>query len=180
MPRYSPNLNESGSALRWRGVESLDRMQSPRMSRCSIASPIGVAIALALVSSGCAPRLLEREVHDRSEAAKIDHDEGYLKAHMLDGALCVLSQWDVDESRWQLTGSGVRYDANRDTSGVGNLVVSIDSVALFETNSAPISPAIGPMLLMTVASGAMTAYCAGPPEGVLRIVPDVLRGERRG
>ena len=141
------------------------------MSRCSKTSPIGVAIALAIVSSGCGPRLLKREIHDRSEAAKIDHDAGYLKAHMLDGALCVLSQWHVDEDGWQLTGSGVRYDANRDTSAVGNLIVSIDSVALFETNSAPVSPAIGPMLLMTGASAAMTIYCAANPKACFGSCP---------
>lgn len=59
----------------------------------------------------------------------------FLKAHLKNGDVCILNEtWEVDTVQNSVSGDGSRYDFNRHLVETGILTVSIDSVAIFETN----------------------------------------------
>lgn len=60
----------------------------------------------------------------------------YLKAHMKNGTLYVLAdQWKIDTSTHRVIGTGQLYGLNRNLVSTGPVQISIDSVAIFETNT---------------------------------------------
>ncbi len=59
----------------------------------------------------------------------------FLKAHLKNGDVCILTDsWEVDTIANKLTGDGIQYDFNRNREYKGIISISIDSVAIFETN----------------------------------------------
>ena len=59
----------------------------------------------------------------------------FLKAHLKSGDICILEDtWAIDTLENIVTGTGTRYDFNRNLASQGALAVAIDSVAIFETN----------------------------------------------
>ena len=59
----------------------------------------------------------------------------FLKAHLTNGDVCIFKDsWQVDSTQTFVSGVGTRYDFNRIVVVDGNLIISIDSVAIFETN----------------------------------------------
>ena len=118
-----------------------------------------IPLLLLLALSGCATRL-HREVVAPNAAATVDRKAPFLKVHMRDGSVFVLSPWTVDDSLHVVTGTGTRYDAARTAIGDGSHVVAIDSVALFETNVARPSESVAALAVVTGISAGLTVYCA--------------------
>ncbi|MBK8552480.1 MAG: hypothetical protein IPL53_15970 [Ignavibacteria bacterium] len=59
----------------------------------------------------------------------------FLKAHLKNGDICIFrNTWNVDTVQNTVSGTGVRYDFNRNISSEGSILLSVDSVAIFETN----------------------------------------------
>lgn len=59
----------------------------------------------------------------------------FLKSHMKNGDVYILNdQWTIDTIANRVIGFGTRYDFNRNQTYKGNIVIPIDSVAIFETN----------------------------------------------
>ena len=90
----------------------------------------------------------------------LDKRSRYLKAHMRDGGVYVLSQWAVDEAARTVSGEGKRYDAQRRAVAAGRQFFPLDEVALFETNVPTQSPAVQALALITGVSLAATVFCA--------------------
>lgn len=60
----------------------------------------------------------------------------FMKAHLKNGDVCILKDsWAIDTIQNHVKGYGIRYDFNRKRVEENNLVIPIDSVAIFETNS---------------------------------------------
>lgn len=97
-------------------------------------------------------------------------DSPYLKAHMKDGRLYVLSKWTADGGAVKGTGQLVEVDRIHSRSGV--FEVHFADVALFETN-APVrtSPALAAMLVVTGASIAVTVACILNPKACFGSCP---------
>src|SRR5688572_22178294 len=93
--------------------------------------PLAAAVALLLLSTCTIERQLTRGGLPRD----IDSEAKYLKAHMRNGDLYILSGWRVDEGQGRVTGQGFHYDDNRRIKADGPLVVPLAEVALFETNT---------------------------------------------
>lgn len=111
--------------------------------------------------TGCArTNLLERKLVPPASIGQLDRGAEFLKAHMLDGGVYVLSAWGVEAGGRHVTGRGARFSAGRDTLATGELRVAIDSVAVFETNQTSLSPRIAALSVVTGASAALTLVCA--------------------
>src|SRR5687767_3653282 len=68
-----------------------------------------------------------RTLTDPAQVATVDKTSPFLKAHMRNGNVYVLSQWTLDTLAKTVAGQGAQLDVNRDTVGTGTLVVPLDS-----------------------------------------------------
>ena len=97
----------------------------------------------------------------------------YLKIHMYNGAVYVLSQWTVDSVTHSIMGQGKLLDAYRQELEEGTFTVDIDSVAIFETNKVRPSAIIAPMAIITGISVSVTAYCIANPKACFGSCPTI-------
>ncbi|HEX2975411.1 MAG TPA: hypothetical protein VHO68_05700 [Bacteroidales bacterium] len=95
----------------------------------------------------------------------------YLKAHMKNGNLYVLQDWKLDDSKKNITGSGRLYDPYRNSLYSGMVSVNADSVAIFETNTLEMSPAMGALTVFTGITAAVTLYCIINPKACFGSCP---------
>jgi hypothetical protein len=121
-----------------------------------------VALGL-LLPAGCVQRV-KRELKPAEQAVSLDGRSPFLKAHLLDGRVYVLSQWKVDEQSRTISGQGEMLGLNREVLATGALTVRLDEVALFETNVVKQSPSVTALAVVTGASAAMTVVCATNPK----------------
>ncbi len=127
-------------------------------------------VAISVGTVGCAHKA-SRQISDPAAGAVPRADAEYLKAHMRDGELFVLQAWRVDDDSRLVEGSGTRYDFNRQVTATGPFVLSLDSVALFETNAVRVSSSIVPLTILSVASVGMTIYCISNPKACFGSCP---------
>ena len=129
---------------------------------------------LLILSMGCALKVQEKALHRADDLATeegLDGRSPWLKAHLPDGDLYLLSNWRVDESRRVIVGEGTWMDPRRDVIATGPFVVPLDSVAIFESNVIQTSPAVAGLTVLTVASLAMTVYCITNPKACFGSCP---------
>lgn len=139
---------------------------------------VGLLAVIAALFSACVHKV-ERNLADPSHAAALDTDSEFLKAHMRDGGLYVLTAWDVNEADERVSGNGTLFDYNRRILDTGPFDVSLDSVALFETNAVRVSSSIVPLTIMTVGTVAVGVYCAANPKACFGSCPTFyMPGER--
>lgn len=116
------------------------------------------------------------------EVATLDGEAPYLKAHLRDGRVFVLSPWrseEEDGATW-IRGEGRLLDVNRSTVESGPLVVPIDSVALFETNVTELSPAVAALSVMTGVTAGVAAFCAANPKTCFGSCPTFYAHDGQG
>jgi len=87
-----------------------------------------------------------------------------LKAHLKNGDVYVFDHWQFHNQTRRIGGMGFHYDMNRTLKEKGMLSVSIDDVALFESNKPVKSPFIAALALITAGSIAMTVVCLTNPK----------------
>lgn len=105
----------------------------------------------------------------------------FLKAHLKNGNVCIMSDsWSIDTIRNEVTGYGIRYDYNRRKLNESNLVIPIDSVAIFETNS-PLSGAessrIATLSVLASADAILGFICLTNPKACFGSCPTFYTGE---
>jgi hypothetical protein len=127
-------------------------------------------ILLAVMTVGCMQRLV-RKLAPPEEAGSLDRRSPYLKAHMRDGSLYVLSQWVAEDASRSVSGQGELFDPARKSLARGPLTVAVDSVALFETNVVQRSPTIAHLAVVTGVSAAATAACLVNPKACFGSCP---------
>jgi hypothetical protein len=108
---------------------------------------------------------------DPTAFATLDHRSPFLKVHLRDGSLLVLSNWEVDPEERACRGSGTRFDLERRAAPSGPLSVPLDSVAVFETNVVGIAPAVAALTVLSGASLALTVYCIANPKSCFGSCP---------
>ena len=135
------------------------------MNRC-----VGLLAVIAALVSACVHKV-ERNLADPSRSTALDTDSEFLKAHMRDGGLYVLTAWDVNEADERVSGHGTLFDYNRRPLDTGPFEVALDSVALFETNAVRVSSSIVPLTVMTVGTVAAGVYCAANPKACFGSCP---------
>ena len=84
---------------------------------------IGYPVAiLVLAAAGCGKKAWTPTLHPPDQYREASRGAEYLKVHMRDGGLYVLSSWQVDEGRSALTGRGVRFVVSLFTQSLRRVV----------------------------------------------------------
>jgi hypothetical protein len=139
----------------------------PRRSRLTWR----IVLAMNAALLGCVT-IWQNRFHAPADAAQVDRSAPFLKAHLANGDVVVLTQWmfKTDE---QVSGNGIHYDAERQPIRKGKLDVSLSEVSLFETNE-PHSVVRGDYVVLGVAA-AVTAgvgiACAASPKSCFGSCP---------
>ena len=85
---------------------------------------------------------LKRSLTAPAQFQSLDNSSPFLKAHMHDGKVYILSSWKVNSENRTVTGPGKVLNANREILETGEFTIPIDSVAIFETNTQYIPPEV--------------------------------------
>jgi hypothetical protein len=104
----------------------------------------------------------------------------YLKAHLKNGDICILKDtWSIDTVRNAVVGYGIRYDYNRRWVAENDLVIPIDSVAIFETNK-PLNNTekgrIGALAVLASADAILGIICLTVPKACFGSCPTFYTG----
>ena len=123
---------------------------------------------LLLLTATCVHRLERRT---GPSLATIDQRAPYLKVHMQDGGVYILTAWKVDEAAQVLVGTGQRLGFDRERIAAGDQRIALGEVALYETNTISSSPLIAGLAVVTAVSLAATAACAINPKSCFGSCP---------
>ncbi|MEP7326392.1 MAG: hypothetical protein ABI836_10625, partial [Gemmatimonadota bacterium] len=117
------------------------------------------ALFILAILVACGTKTQERRLVAPEQATTLDHRSPWLKVHMRNGDLYVLSQWRTDSLSGTVSGSGEHLDHNRLIQTDGPQQVVMDSVALLETNVLHTSGGVAAMTVLTGISAAVTVVC---------------------
>lgn len=148
-------------------MEPSRRQRGPARRRCAQAALLLAVAALPAVLPGCSLRTMRRELVEPTDLSRLETLDGeppFLKAHLRDGSVWVLSEWEVDEPQRLVTGRGRRFDAARDLVASGPATVPVDSVTIFEANVLGTSSIVYAFTVLSVATVAATVYCIANPK----------------
>ena len=101
--------------------------------------------------------MLKRKLTAPAQFQSLNSSSPFLKAHMHDGQVYILSSWKVDSENQTVTGQGEVLNANREILETGELTIPIDSVAIFETNTQDIPPEVKTRSVILIATAALVA-----------------------
>lgn len=136
--------------------------------------------ALVLAAGSCdRTKALRRTLIHPTELGTVDRRLPYLKAHLRDGHVVVLSRWSVDTAGGAVIGEGDRLDVNRQPVRAGAQTIALDSVALFETNVVRTHGSVAALGVVTGISATITAACLSNPKSCFGSCPTFyVHGER--
>ena len=129
-----------------------------------------VLLAVTLLP-GCEFHRLQRTLIAPAKFQSLDTSSPFLKAHMHDGKVYILSSWKIDSEDQSVTGKGEVLNLNRETLRTGEFTIPVDSVVIFETNVVQDSPSVAAMTLITGASIVVSALCAANPKACFGSCP---------
>ena len=119
--------------------------------------------------------MLKRKLTTPAQFQSLDSKSPFLKAHMHDGKVYILSSWKVNSENQTVTGQGELLNVNREILETGELTIPIDSVAIFETNTQDIPSEVQARsaILITTATlvGGITIFCAMNPKACFGSCP---------
>jgi hypothetical protein len=123
----------------------------------------------------CRTVAIRREIRNTGEISALTPDSRYIKAHMLDGTVFILSNWLVDPDKNVLSGQGRHLDINRRAfTSQGEEPhwhhVNIDDIALVETND-PGPSLIGALAVVTGVTAVMAVFCLTNPKACFGSCP---------
>lgn len=139
-----------------------------------------VLLLLLLGAAGACARAVTRTLVSPADVGSLDGESPFLKAHLADGGVYVLSAWRVDSDSSTIVGTGQLYDANREQVDSGAMRVAVDSVALFETNLAKPSGAPTALTVMAGITAAVAGMCAVNPKACFGSCPTIYAPSRDG
>ena len=131
-------------------------------------------LGFVLLFSNCSVQTMTRKLTppEKAESLALEKKASpFLKAHMFDGSVYVLSNWDVNTVNQTISGTGQHLKFDRKVLQEGPFTFPIDSVAIFETNQVHTSPAVAALAVLTAASVALTIYCIANPKACFGSCP---------
>ena len=130
---------------------------------------LGITVFISLTFFSCSDAtLMNRHL---SKNAPNNTKSPFLKAHLPNGDVYILNQWQIDETEKTVSGSGVKQNLNRETIDSGRVTFSISSVSLFETNIQEPHRAIRSMTVVTGISLLGSAICLTNPKACFGSCP---------
>ena len=143
---------------------------APRARLIRLAFAV-LALASALLAAACIETRLNRALKTPDQTQTLDHRSAYLKMHMKDGQLYLLSKWRVDDAAREVSGEGERFGFARETMESGSFALALDDVALLETNVPQRSPSAAALAVITDVSVAVTVFCIENPKACFGSCP---------
>lgn len=105
----------------------------------------------------------------------------FLKAHLKNGDVCILKDsWKIDTALNMVTGYGTQFDFNRKQTFDGSINISIDSVAIFETNTKILHPEANRITALSLMAGldvAIGIICLANPKACFGSCPTFYLNE---
>lgn len=144
------------------------------------ARPLLLATLIPVLSACDRTKVVQRTLLQPTQVGTVDRRLPYLKAHLRDGHVMILSRWAVDTVGGAVVGDGERLDVNRRSVRAGTQTIALDSVALFETNVVKNHSSIGALGVVTGISAAITAACLSNPKSCFGSCPTFYVGDERG
>jgi hypothetical protein len=135
---------------------------------------------VAALAVACGGPPLDRRLVDIHHVAAIDKDSRFLKVHMKDGRLFLLSDWKFDPAFSMIDGTGQLLDVDRVPGPTRPHRIPLIDVALLETNVVPVHAELAALAVITGVSLAATALCLARPKACFGSCPTfyVSDGER--
>lgn len=138
-----------------------------------------ILVTVLIVFQSCSSHFIFRETYKDANAllTKVNRLDGipFLKAHMKDGSVFILRDtWRVDTIDNSVTGNGTHFDFNREIISTGNFIITLDSVALFETNLKIVEPEESRIRGLTILAGLdiiLGIYCLSNPKACFGSCP---------
>ncbi len=149
------------------------RIRQPTQRRSGARSRSAAILVLAALA-GCGKKAWTPTLHPPDRYREVDRDTDYLKVHMLDGGLYVLSSWQLSEERSALTGRGVLYDKERNRKGTSKAYsIPLDAIVLLEANDSRRIQTFGFAWLgfWTTVYGVVTGICVSDPKACFGSCP---------
>ncbi len=117
---------------------------------------VALCACTLVISCGGGATRLERKVGPR--ISDVDATAPYLKLHLRDGEVYVLSRWTMEGSTGTIAGFGGRWGQDRTRRDAADMTYRIElrEVALFETNTPYSSPVNRRMGILTGVSVALS------------------------
>lgn len=139
-------------------------------------------VVLLAVLAACSHTEWQAELRGPQDRAPLDTSAPFLKVHMADGGLYVLSDWHVLDAPRTVSGVGVRYDARRRVLGEGVQAIALDGVALLETNRPRSVMNAGAAVLgvVTALSLVVNVACAISPKSCYGSCPTFYADDGAG
>ncbi len=122
-----------------------------------------MAVVSLALAAACIHRV-ERRLVPSDQAATLDGRSAYLKAHLKNGYVYLLSGWRADSGGRVISGTGQLFDVNRAPVASGAFRFPSDSVALFETNVLKASGATSALTVMAGVTAVVAGICATNPK----------------
>jgi hypothetical protein len=127
-----------------------------------------------ILSTSCSPSRIDRTTSPPDEIIykKGSEEIPYLKLHINNGELYVLSNWEINEETNRVTGTGRHMNLNREILSEGEFSVSLQQIILAETNhiSGP-SGSTGVLEALTIITGIFTIVCIANPKACFGSCP---------
>jgi len=132
-----------------------------------------------ILSTSCSPSRIDRTTSHPDEIIykKSSEEIPYLKLHMNNGELYVLSDWEIIEESNLVTGIGRHMNLNREILSEGEFNISLQQIVLAETNHIDAPTAIGSLALLTVVTGIFTILCIANPKACWGSCPTFYANE---
>lgn len=143
--------------------------------------PLSLLLILPLLS--CTSRVWQaRFAPPTSKVVVLDQQAPFLKCHTAAGDVYVLTHWKVNEAERRVSGVGLHYDAKRARKGEGTFSLSLDEVALFETNRPEtlVNTNVVVLAVLTGVSLAATALCLTNPKACFGSCPTFYAHDGQG
>jgi hypothetical protein len=122
-----------------------------------------IAVLLLVLALGCIHRV-ERRIVPADQAATLDGKSAYLKVHLKNGYVYLLTGWHADSGGRVISGTGQLFNPGRIVVSSGDFRFPSDSVALFETNVIKQSSATSALTIMAGVTAVVAGICAANPK----------------
>jgi hypothetical protein len=121
-----------------------------------------------IFGTSCSPSRIDRRITSTMDELTIkrgSEEFSYLKLHINNGDLYVLSDWEIVEESNLVTGIGKHMNLNREILSEGEFNISLQQIVLAETNhiDAP-TASIGSLATLTIITGIFTIVCIANPK----------------
>ncbi|MBS1978908.1 MAG: hypothetical protein JST46_16160 [Bacteroidetes bacterium] len=156
------------------------------MKQSHLTSGKFLILMTILLSMACGTKQVSRELYEVSQIKDIQKRE-YLKVHMKNGELYLLTRWVINHTTRYIDGAGQHFDSNRrllhpaNKSGVEiTFSINLDDIVVLETNDKGYNTGVPTMVLAGLLTIPTALACLMNPKGCFGSCPTFHVGHDNG